>query len=450
MVPSNLSILTVSELNSQIKQSLEHIFPDIWVEGEVSNLRLPSSGHVYFTLKDQQSQIRAVLFKVRAQQIPFELEDGLQVIIRGHLSLYGPRGDYQIILEYIEPKGVGALHIAFEQLKKKLTQEGLFDEKRKRPLPLIPKRVALITSPTGAAIHDMISVLQRRCPLIHIVVYPVRVQGEGASLEIVQAIQDIGQISTIDLMIVGRGGGTLEDLWCFNEEVVVRAIANAPIPVVSAVGHEIDFTLADFAADVRAPTPSAAAEMVSPVLSEWQSKIMELRNRVTREIQSQLSFLKQQILGLGQRIPDPQYWVQQRAQQIDDANYRIQRVLNQRIMTYRPRVVGTQAELFGYGPHTFITKSRVLAEQLRQRLQQGMPIGVQFKRNRFQFLMSSLEAYNPLSILSRGYSVLETYPEKNIIRQFDQVEPGDHIRARLGKGLLYCKVEKTQKGPLAP
>ncbi len=449
MFSSNLSVLTVSQLTTQIKQSLEQMFPEVWVEGEVSNLRIPSSGHVYFTLKDQQSQIRAVLFKGKAQHIPFELEDGLHVIIRGHVSLYELRGDYQIILEYVEPRGIGALHIAFEQLRKKLFEEGLFDERRKRPLPLIPKKVALITSPTGAAIRDMISVLQRRCPLIQIVVFPVRVQGEGASLEIAHAIQEVSHTSTIDLMIVGRGGGSLEDLWSFNEEVVVRAIANASIPVVSAVGHEIDFTLSDFASDVRAPTPSAAAEMVSPVLSELQAKIRELQVRVTREVQSQVSYLKQHLVGLGRSIPDLRAWVQQRAQRIDDANDRIQRVLNYMIMTYRPRVTGAQTELFGYGPQPGIAKSRVLAAQLRQRLQQGMPISLQFKRNRFQLLTSSLEAFSPLAILSRGYSVLETYPKKKIIRQFDQVEPGDHIRARLGKGVLYCQVEKTQKGPLS-
>ena len=342
-------------------------------------------------------------------------------------------------------KELGPFILLLSNSKINLPKRALFDETRKRALPFIPKRVALITSPTGAVIRDMISVLHRRCPLIHIIIFPVRVQGEGASLEIAQAIQEVSQSFIIDLIIVARGGGSLEDLWCFNEEIVVRAIANSSIPIVSAVGHEIDFTLSDFAADVRAPTPSAAAELISPVLSELQSKVRELQDRVIREVQSQLKLIKQIIVGLKDRIPDQRSWVQQRAQRIDDAHGRIHRVMHYIINIYRPQIVGAQTKLLGSGPQADIAKNRVFTTHLIKRLQQGMPIGLQLKRNRFYVLTSSLEALSPLAILSRGYAVLETLPKKSIIRQMDQVKPGDHIRARLEMGLLYCKVEKIQR-----
>jgi len=265
---TGFAVLTVTELTTQIRLSLEQAFPELWVQGEVSNLRTPSSGHLYFTLKDQTSQIRAVLFRGVANQLRFALRDGLQVIVRGRLNVYEVRGDYQIILEYLEPKGIGALQLAFEQLKEKLEREGLFDSARKRPLPFFPRKVGIVTSPSGAAIQDMLTVMKRRCPVLSVLIYPVAVQGEGAAEQIAEAIAILGRRRDVEVIIVGRGGGSLEDLWCFNEEIVVRAIAESKVPVVSAVGHEIDFTLADFAADYRAPTPSAAAEVVSPVLGD--------------------------------------------------------------------------------------------------------------------------------------------------------------------------------------
>jgi exodeoxyribonuclease VII large subunit len=269
-------IFTISELTLLIRNQLEQGFSGIWVEGEVSNLRAPASGHVYFTLKDQTSQIRAVLFRAGAQRLRFSLREGLHVIVQGRLTVYEPRGEYQADVDYLEPKGIGALQIALEQLKEKLAREGLFDLVRKRPLPLLPRRVGLVTSLSGAAIRDMLSILQRRCPYLSILIVPVPVQGMGAALQIASAVRELGSSGKVDVMIVGRGGGSLEDLWSFNEEAVVRAIAESAVPVVSAVGHEIDYTLADLAADYRAPTPSAAAEAVAPIVEDLLRMLREL------------------------------------------------------------------------------------------------------------------------------------------------------------------------------
>ena len=276
------SILTVSQLTGLLRTSIESQFADLWLEGEVSNLRMPGSGHVYCTLKDEFSQIRAVLFRSSAARLKFTLQEGMCIIVRGRLTVYEPRGEYQIVLDSVEPKGIGALQLAFEQLKARLAGEGLFDEAKKTPLPPFPSRVGVVTSPTGAAIRDMLSVLHRRWPTLHIILAPVPVQGEGAAQHIANAVALLNEEDLVDVIIVGRGGGSLEDLWSFNEEVLVRAIAASRVPVVSAVGHETDVTLADFAADRRAATPSAAAETVVPVLAEVVERLRVLTVRTTQ------------------------------------------------------------------------------------------------------------------------------------------------------------------------
>src|SRR5512134_2633560 len=272
-------VLTVSELTSLVRTSIESAFPDLWLEGEISNLRMPGPGHVYCTLKDESSQIRAVLFRSSALRVRFTLQEGMQVIVRGRLTVYEPRGEYQIVLDAVEPKGIGALQLAFDQLKERLGAEGLFDQSRKKILPTFPRTVGVITSLTGAAIRDILSVLQRRWPTLHVIIAPVQVQGEGAGRQIADALALLNEQGAAEVIIVGRGGGSLEDLWSFNEEVVVRAIADSRIPVVSAVGHEIDMTLTDFAADHRAATPSAAAETVVPVLAEVVERVREVTVR---------------------------------------------------------------------------------------------------------------------------------------------------------------------------
>ena len=282
------TILTVSEVNERIKIVLEDTFFDIWVEGEISNLRTPSSGHAYLTLKDEHSQIRAVLFKMQRRYLRFDPKDGMLVIARGRISLYEPRGEYQLVVDYMEPKGVGALQIAFEQLKVRLAQAGLFDASRKRPLPVLPRCLGIITSPTGAVIRDMLQILRRRFANLHICIYPVRVQGDGAAVEIAHGIEALNRYPGIDVIIVARGGGSLEDLWAFNEEAVAQAIYASTIPVISAVGHEIDYTIADFVADVRAPTPSAAAELVIRNKSELYAELQVVTQQLQHAIRHHL------------------------------------------------------------------------------------------------------------------------------------------------------------------
>ena len=302
-----------------VRLSLETDFAEVWLEGEISNLRAPVSGHLYCTLKDQTSQIRAVIFRSAAVRLRFGLEEGLHVVVRGRLSVYEPRGEYQVILDHLEPKGRGALQLAFEQLKRRLEAEGLFDREGKQSLPAFPRTVGIVTSPTGAAVRDLITVLHRRCPILNIIIAPVQVQGAGSAEQITAAIQALNRLGVVDVMIIGRGGGSLEDLWSFNEEAVVRAIAASRVPIVSAVGHETDVTLADFAADVRAPTPSAAAEMVAPVLTETAERLGMLTARCRQAMTSRCMEQHQRLDLLLAHMESIRFRVLKEAQRVDGA-----------------------------------------------------------------------------------------------------------------------------------
>ncbi|HEY0719956.1 MAG TPA: exodeoxyribonuclease VII large subunit, partial [Gammaproteobacteria bacterium] len=298
-------VYSVSRLNREARALLEGHFPLMWIEGEISNLTRPASGHIYFSLKDPFAQVRCAMFRMRGMHLVFRPADGMQVLVRARLSLYEPRGDYQLIVEQMEEAGDGALRRAFEQLKQRLHAEGLFESARKRPLPPLPRRIGVVTSPSGAAIHDILTVLRRRFPAIPVILYPVPVQGAGAAAQIATMLRKAGERGECDVLIVGRGGGSLEDLWPFNEEVVARAIAASPIPVVSAVGHEVDVTIADFAADQRAATPSAAAEMVVPDRQEWQLRIERLQERLTQALHHRLRHAHQSVAHLAKRIRHP-------------------------------------------------------------------------------------------------------------------------------------------------
>ena len=311
-------ILTVSELTQEIKGILEEKFPDIWVEGEVSNLKVPPSGHIYFTLKDDFCQIRAVLFKMQARALRFVPKDGLQVICQGRVGLYEKRGEYQLILETIEPKGIGALQLAFLQLKERLEKEGLFDPTHKKPIPMIPQKIGIITSPTGAVIQDMLHILERRFENLHILLYPVRVQGEGASSEIAEGIKYLNQLTDVDVIIVGRGGGSLEDLWAFNEEAVARAIFHSKIPIISAVGHETDYTIADFVADLRAPTPSAAAELAVRDKREAGNILSYLRGRLENQMIQMLQEYRTNLSYIRKIFKEPGKKIEQYFLRVDD------------------------------------------------------------------------------------------------------------------------------------
>ena len=436
-------IFSVSELTVALRDRLEQAFPHVWVEGEVSNLRAPGSGHLYMTLKDHLSQIRVVLFRTSAQRLRFALREGLCVIVRGRLTVYEQRGEYQLILDYVEPKGIGALQIAFEQLKEKLAREGLFDPARKRPLPLLPSRIGLVTSPTGAAIRDMLSVIQRRCPIVHVLVYPVPVQGGGAAEQIADAVRRLGESGDVDVIIVGRGGGSWEDLWCFNEEPVVRAIASSAVPVVSAVGHEIDYTLADFAADVRAATPSAAAEAVVPVLRDVLRTIQALWERQERGMRGRLALVQSQVSGHSGAIPVFLLRVQRQGQRVDEAIDRIRGGWKDFLAGLRRRVQQREHDLILASPRMTIASALVVMPQVLKRTQEAMTRVLASRRQSAHALMATLDTLSPLAVLRRGYSILQSVPDGRVITRATIVREQDDVSVTLAEGRLICNVRRV-------
>jgi len=345
-------IYSVSEITGDVKSILESAFDSIWIDGEISNLRIPGSQHAYFILKDDRSQIRCVLFKGFRAGLKFQPDDGDHVLLFGRVTVYESRGDYQVIVEHIEPKGLGALQIAFEKLKARLMQEGLLGEDRKNPIPQFPWRVGVVTSATGAAIRDIINIIQRRNPKVSVLIYPVKVQGEGSADEISEAIQQMNKIHDLDVLIVGRGGGSIEDLWAFNEEIVARAISKSTLPVVSAVGHEIDFTIADFVADLRAPTPSAAAELVVPILDEKTSKLNTMTEQLLVILQNKIQKYEDLLKRLIRRrfFKDPMYIIQPQVQRVDDLNNRLFRGLDQWVLVQGQKLSGMIHQLVHLTP----------------------------------------------------------------------------------------------------
>jgi len=441
-IPSSSHILTVSDLTHQIKMQLESNFDSVWVEGEVSNLRSPSSGHRYFTLKDEKSQIRMVVFRSHIRFLRFKIEDGLQLICRGRVTVYEPRGDYQLIIDYMEPKGVGALQIAYEQLKERLRKEGIFDDSHKKPLPLIPRKIGLVTSPSGAAVRDMVNVILRRFPNAEIIIFPVRVQGEGASSEIAQAIKELNKVSVVDVIIVGRGGGSLEDLWAFNEEIVARAIYHSEIPIISAVGHEIDFTISDFVADLRASTPSAAAELVVPnkhelanSLEQWTGRLKNLICRSVESHRNKLDFLEK-------RMSDPR-------KRLDDFRLRVDDIIG-RLAVYMSNILRQKDEQFERRVDALSSKSpksRVgELKGLVSRLNKGLEVHVKHylgnQRHRLEKSMEGLDRLSPLNILQRGYSIVRSLPDYNIVKDVKSLKVGDRINIKLLKGEAIGQIKE--------
>lgn len=392
-------IYTISELTRNIKQVLEERFPHVWVEGEVSNLRVPSSGHMYFTLKDEAAELHAVMFKGLNRYLRFKPEDGLKIVAFGQVSVYQRRGEYQLVVEKLEPRGLGALQLAFEQLKKKLQEEGLFDEAHKKPIPLLPLRIGVVTSPTGAAIRDIINVIQRRFPNVEILLNPARVQGKGAAEEISEALDELNEMGEVEVIIAGRGGGSLEDLWAFNEEVVARAIYRSRIPVISAVGHEIDYTISDFVADLRAPTPSAAAELVVADKEELVDKLETLQARMKRTLLNTLTLLKNRLAGVRESYAfrRPGEAIRQHQQRVDD---------------------------------------------LVRNLTLGMSHLLELGRERLAALAGRLESLSPLGVLSRGYSLSLKLPERTVIGAAAILKVGDEIETRVREGSFLSRVER--------
>ncbi len=440
--------LTVSELNRQARSLLESHFDFLWVEGEVSNFAAPSSGHWYFTLKDGQAQVRCAMFRNRNQRIRFSPENGDHVRLRCRVSLYEGRGEFQLIVEHMEQAGAGALQAAFEKLKARLLAEGLFNPERKRPLPESVSRLGVVTSPTGAAIHDILTVLERRCPAIEVFILPVAVQGESAAGEIVAAIENAnrwqreGSIA-LDALIVGRGGGSLEDLWPFNEETVARAIAASDLPVVSAVGHEVDFTIADMAADHRAATPSAAAEMLSPDQRELQQRLQVLEASLVRLMRRKLADAQTRLDHLRARLKHPGAQLREQAQRLDDLEQRL--ILAQRNLLQRKRgeLALLESRLRAQSPLPRIQHLRRETGQLRQRMEAATQQRLAQARERLAHLAQMLDSLSPLATLARGYAII-TDAEGQVVSDAGSVEAGDRVEARLASGRLELTVENAE------
>ncbi len=438
-------ILTVSELTQEIKEILEDRFPEVWVEGEISNLRIPPSGHIYFTLKDDASQIRSVLFKMQARTLRFAPEDGLHVVCRGRVGVYEKRGDYQLILESMEPKGVGALQLAFLQLKEKLEKEGLFDTGRKKPIPMVPQKIGVITSPTGAVIRDMLHVLNRRFENLHILLYPVRVQGEGASREITEALLFFNQRTDVDVIIVGRGGGSLEDLWAFNEEAVARAIFRSKIPIISAVGHETDYTISDFVADLRAPTPSAAAELVVRDKREIQKILNYLRGRLENEMVQRVQEYRTHLSHLVRVFREPEKKMEEYFLRMDDLVNRLRLLTSWTLKRTREKQSHLSEKLLLRIPTERLKNLRLFVSEDKRRLEQLIKHKIEIHRHRMAGVFGKLDSLSPLSILRRGYSITRQVPSLEILRDASHVQEGDRVEVKLFRGKLFCGVEKTDR-----
>ena len=415
--------ITVSQLNRRAKTLLEQGLARLWVEGEISNLARPASGHIYFSLKDEKAQVRAAWFRQRQRGPAIGFKDGDKVLAYGRVSLYEPRGDYQLIVEQLEPAGEGVLKQRFDALKKKLLSEGLFDEDRKQALPAVPARVGVITSPSGAAVRDIITVLKRRFPGVPVIVYPAAVQGDAAPGELMAALATAVRREECDVLIIGRGGGSLEDLWAFNDEALARAIAACPIPVVSAVGHEVDFTIADFVADLRAPTPSGAAELVVPDQQDWLRRINVLAARIAR---------------VGERT------VENRAQQVDWLSARAVNALRRQLLSRRHDVQALRGELVQLSPAVAVQRSIGRLAALQQRLAGAAHDSLSGLKHRVALLGRALNSVSPLATLERGYAIVLN-EAGTAMTDAATANTGDEIRARLSKGQLVARVTKVIK-----
>jgi exodeoxyribonuclease VII large subunit len=438
-------IWSVAELTARISGLLASQFSNLWVEGEVSNYRPAQSGHLYFTLKDAKAQVRCVCFRTQAMRLKFRPEDGLKLIVRGSISVYEPRGEYQIYVEHIEPSGVGALQLAFEQLKKRLEAEGLFDKARKKPLPMLPSRIGVVTSPRGAAVRDIIRILRRRFPNLHLIVYPVRVQGEGAAEEIAAALKYFNRKQMVDVILLARGGGSIEDLWAFNEESVARAIAACTIPIVSGVGHETDFTIADFVADVRASTPSAAAEIVVQSRQEFQRHLGELEHKISQRMRYILlewrHHLKELTTHMGfRRLED---LLRRHRQQTDEMTARLGVALQGRLERLRHRYTIAATRIA-----SFDLRARIRTLGLRL-VQRSAELGMRMERflvgkiQRLERLRVQLDERSPLRVLQRGYAIC-TDATGNVVNAADQVSVGAEVKVQLARGRLGAEVRSRE------
>jgi exodeoxyribonuclease VII large subunit len=437
-------VYTVSRLNREVRVLLERGFGTLWLEAEISNFARPSSGHWYFSLKDAGAQVRCAMFRQRNMLCAFTAKDGQKVLVRARIGLYEPRGEYQLIVDHMEDAGLGALKRQFEELSAKLEREGLFAAGRKRPVPSLPRRIGVITSPTGAAVRDILHVLARRFPAVDVLIYPVPVQGAQASADLIAALRLAGRRAECDVLILARGGGSLEDLWAFNDEGLARAIVASPIPIITGIGHEVDFTIADFAADVRAPTPSAAAEMAVPDAAEWLDAFVRLDARLQRSLRRRIDEHGQRLRWLIGRasLVSPSAKLAQQSQRLDEVEQRLSRALRLRLTASRERLSWLTGRAALVSPAARVAQQLVRVESLRVRSDRAWRQIVRRARERLQPLVRTLNAVSPLATLDRGYAIVSTEAGE-ILRDAAHAKPGTIIVARLARGRLRAKVEES-------
>ena len=445
-------ILTVTELTVRVRDRLEAEFFEVWVEGELSNCRVWNTGHLYFTLKDSASQVRGFMFRSALRDLRFTPSDGLKVVARGKISVYEPKGEYQLVCGHLEPQGLGALQLAFDQLKKRLQDEGLFDPARKRALPALPRKIGVVTSLEGAAIRDIINVLRRRYTNIQMVIRPARVQGEGAALEIARGLRAVGRVPGVDVVIVARGGGSIEDLWAFNEEIVARAIALCPVPVISAVGHETDVTIADFVADLRAPTPSAAAEIVVSAKDDFVARIDRLRDRLRAAVRGRVQALSRRVHVLSGRpaIGGFPGRIAMRGRHASELSHALARMMRSQAASRDRRLQQLQRRL-----DACALGQRFAAIHTRLVTAEGRLTGVMGRRlhqaeSRLRSCAGRLETLSPLAVLGRGYAVCWNADRTHALRDAALAAPGDRVRVTLARGELDCEVQGVRSESLKP
>lgn len=438
-------IYSVSRLNREVRELIEYEIPAVTIEGEISNLARPASGHLYFSLKDEHAQVRCAMFRGQNRHLTFRPGDGTLVLARARVSLYEARGDFQLIVDAMEEAGDGALRRAFEQLKNRLAAEGLFADEHKQTPPRLPGRIGVITSPSGAALHDILSVLGRRFPSLPVLVYPTAVQGESAAGKIAQAIELAGQRGDCDVLILARGGGSLEDLWSFNEEIVARAIYACPIPVVAGVGHETDITIADFVADRRAPTPSAAAELVAPDRAEWLARVNAVENRLLGVISRQIRQRNQALESTVKRLQalHPGRQLRNRAQRVDEMDLRLRRIWQGRQQRLGGRVHELSGRLLRQSPDRRLGLLTARQAELEQRLHRAWERLTEQRQRQLAGIGRALDAISPLGTLSRGYAIVKRVPDGQIVRSPEDVEIGQHIQTMLAKGSLTSTITEV-------
>ena len=445
LLDNTQEIISVSEINRRAKSILEENFPFVWIQGEVSNFFSAASGHWYFSLKDESSEIRCAMFANKSHRITFEPKDGDHLVLNGTLSIFEGRGQYQIIVEHIELAGEGALLKAFEELKKKLLTEGLFDDSLKKKLPSYPRSIAVVTSPDGAVIQDIINVLSRRSPFFNLTVVPTLVQGEKAAPLICEALNKASNLENIDLIILARGGGSIEDLWAFNNEEVARAIVNCPIPLVSAVGHETDFTISDFVADIRAPTPSIAAEIISQPYSELKETLEGYQSYLLKSFESQFDSQRTRITNLIKRIRHPGDKLREIGQKVDYLETALIQEMHQKVSFKKNQLNLTQLSLQQNSPQNKVKEAKVYLQNASKDLLKAFKLKIERKRKLLGELVATIEAVSPLSVLARGYSIISTEPEGKILSSSNQVKIGQTISAVLNKGSIKAEVKSKNK-----